>query len=143
MNIDKFIDGGKSELLDGALADLRAEMNPIGIEIISLSWMGKPEYPQTVVASINAKVTANQKTLQRVQEVQQSKAEADKLIEEARGQAESVMLRAKAEADSINLRGDALRKNPEIMQLEAINKWNGILPQYMSPGAATPFIQVK
>lgn len=143
MNTDKFIDGGKSDLLDGALNDLHEEMNSIGIEIISLSWMGRPEYPETVVSSINAKVTANQKTLQRQQEVQQSKAEADKAIEEARGLAQSTMLRAQAEADSIDLRGDALRKNPEIMQLEAINKWNGTLPTYMTSGSNTPFVSIK
>ncbi|MFQ0386594.1 SPFH/Band 7/PHB domain protein, partial [Klebsiella pneumoniae] len=32
---------------------------------------------------------------------------------------------------------------PEVLQLEAINKWNGTLPQYMTSGTNTPFIQVK
>lgn len=142
MNTDKFIDGGKSDLLDGALSDLRSEMNPIGIEIISLSWMGKPEYPDSVVASINAKVTANQKTLQRIQEVQQSKAEADKKIQEARGEAESTLLKAKAEADAINLRGEALRNNPDVLNLNTIEKWDGKLPVYMTSGSPTPFVNV-
>lgn len=143
MKTDQFIDGGKSDLLDASLADIREEMEPIGIKVLSLSYVGKPEYPDSVVASINAKVTANQKTLQREQEVKQSIAEANKKIEEARGEAQSIMLRAKADADSIKLRGEALRQNPEVMQLEAINKWNGTLPQYMANGASTPFIQVK
>ncbi|HGC4387390.1 TPA: SPFH domain-containing protein, partial [Escherichia coli] len=47
------------------------------------------------------------------------------------------------EADAIRLRGEALRQNPGVMELEAINKWNGTLPQYMTSGASTPFIQVK
>lgn len=154
MNTDKFIDGGKDDILIGVLNDLQKEMGPVGIEVISVSWMGKPDYPPTVVDSINAKVTANQKTLQRVQEVQSSKAEADKAIEEARGKAESAKLEAdgsayatmaaaKAEADSINLRGEALRKNPEIIQLESITKWNGVLPTTMIPGATVPFVTVK
>lgn len=142
MNTDKFIDGGKADLLDGALSDLRNEMTPVGIEIISLSWMGKPEYPDSVVSSINAKVTANQKTLQRIQEVQQSKAEADKKIEEARGEAESTMLRAKAEADAINLRGEALRNNPDVLKLNAVEKWDGKMPVYMAADAPTPFVSV-
>jgi hypothetical protein len=29
------------------------------------------------------------------------------------------------------------------MNLEAINKWNGTLPQYMTSGTQTPFIAVK
>lgn len=62
MTTDTFIDGGKASLLDNALKDIQAEMSPVGIEVISLSWVGKPDYPDTVIESINAKVTANQKT---------------------------------------------------------------------------------
>ncbi len=83
MTTDKFIDGGKSELLDAALKDIQAEMTPIGIQVVSLSYVGKPEYPPTVIDSINAKVTANQKTLQREQEVKQREAEANMLRAEA------------------------------------------------------------
>lgn len=55
MTTDKFIDGGKSELLDSALKDIQEEMTPIGIQVMSLSYVGKPEYPPTVIDSINAK----------------------------------------------------------------------------------------
>ncbi|STE84219.1 putative serine protease [Escherichia coli] len=43
MTTDKFIDGGKSELLDAALKDIQEEMTPIGIQVMSLSYVGKPE----------------------------------------------------------------------------------------------------
>ncbi|MDJ7441958.1 SPFH domain-containing protein [Salmonella enterica] len=143
MSTDKFIDGGKSDLLTSALREIQDEMGPVGIQVISLSYVGKPEYPPTVIDSINAKVTANQKTLQREQEVKQREAEANMLRAEADGQADAKLKLAEAEAKSISIRGDALRQNPEVMQLEAINKWNGTLPQYMTSGASTPFIQVK
>lgn len=65
MSTDAFIDGGKALLLTNALKEIQDDMNPIGIQVISLSYVGKPEYPPTVIESINAKVTANQKTLQR------------------------------------------------------------------------------
>lgn len=143
MTTDKFIDGGKADLLDAALKEIQNEMAPIGIEVISLSYVGKPEYPATVIASINAKVTANQTTLQREQEVQQRIAEANMAREQAKGEADAVLTKAKAEADAIKLRGDALRQNPGVMELEAINKWNGQLPTTMVPGAAVPFVPVK
>lgn len=132
MNTDKFIDGGKAALLDDVLADLKKEMDPVGIQVLSISWVGKPDYPPTVIESINAKVTATQKTLQRQQEIQQSKAEADKKIEDARGEAESTMLRAKAESDSINLRGQAIAANPKVLELETIQRWDGKLPVYQA-----------
>lgn len=146
MTTDKFIDGGKADLLTQVLAAIQAEMQPVGIEVMSLSYSGKPEYPPTVDASINAKVTANQTTLQREQEVKQSTAEANKDIEAARGKAESMKLsadaqaysttkQAEAEASSINVRGDALRKNPEVITMLWIDKWSGQLPTVMGSDA--------
>lgn len=142
MTTDEFIDGGKSKLLDNALDDIKAEMGPVGIDILSLSWMGKPSYPKTVDESINAKVTANQKTLQRQQEVLQYKAEADMAREKANGEADAKLSLAEAEAKSIATRGQALRANPEVLQLEAINRWNGVLPQYMTAGTQTPLVTI-
>jgi regulator of protease activity HflC (stomatin/prohibitin superfamily) len=78
----------------------------------------------------------------RRNEVAEAAAAADKKIEEARGQAESVLLVAKADADAINMKGDALRSNPEILELSAIEKWNGVLPVYMTNGAPVPFVDV-
>lgn len=143
MTTDKFIDGGKSDLLDSALKEIQTQVNPVGIRVLSLSYVGKPEYPATVIDSINAKVTANQKTLQREQEVKQREAEANMLRAEASGQADAKLKLASAEAQSIAIRGQALRENPEVLQLESINKWNGVLPTYMTSGTATPFVTVK
>lgn len=153
MSTDKFIDGGKADLLNQSLKDIQGEMTPIGIEVISLSYIGKPEYPDTVIASINAKVTANQTTLQREQEVKQRQAEADMARAQAAGEADAkraqaqaeadaVLMAAKAEADAINLRGKALRDNPDILKLNTVEKWNGQLPTYMTEGSQMPFVTV-
>lgn len=143
MTTDKFIDGGKSDLLTQALSMIQAEMTPVGIEVISLSYVGKPEYPPTVIASINAKVTANQVTLQREQEIKQSEAEAEKERAKARGESDSARIRAQGEADAIKLRGEALAANPNVIQLDAIAKWNGVMPTTMVPGGGVPFVPVK
>lgn len=142
INIDKFIDGGKAELLDSALKDLQEDLGPQGIKVLSLSWVGSPIYTDSVKDSINAKVNAAQKTLQRQQEIAQSTAEANKKIEEARGEKESQILRAQGEADSINLTGDALRKNPEVLKYKMVDKWNGKLPVYQSNGQDSALINL-
>lgn len=143
MDIGTLAGEGRSKLLDSVTASVKSKLDPIGIVIVKLSWTDDLTYPPQVTASINAKIEATQKTLLRENEIAQTKAEALKAIEQARGEAESITLRAKAEADAIALRGDALRQNPEVLQLEAINKWNGTLPQYMTSGSSTPFVQVK
>ncbi|WP_046973451.1 SPFH domain-containing protein, partial [Dyella japonica] len=138
-----FIDGGKSKLLDSVTDTIRKEMEPVGIDIIAISWIGAPEYPDNVKRAINAKVEATQKTLQREQEIQQRVAEANMEREQAKGVADAILIKAKAEADAIRLRGEALTENPNVIQLEAINKRNGTLPTTMIPGATTPFVNVK
>jgi regulator of protease activity HflC (stomatin/prohibitin superfamily) len=57
--------------------------------------------------------------------VKQREAEANMLRAEADGQADAKLKLAEAEAKSIQIRGQAMRENPEVLQLEAINKWNG------------------
>ncbi len=44
-------------------------------------------------------------------------------------EAETAIIRARGEAESIRLRGDALAKNPELIDLEVIDAWNGKLPR--------------
>lgn len=151
MDIGTLAGDGKSQLLDRVTKTLKGKLDPIGIVIVKLSYTDDLGYPPQVTASINAKIEATQKALLRENEIQQTKAEAQKQIEAARGEAESARLKAQGEADakvalakgeaeSIQLRGDSLRKNPEIMQLEAINKWDGVTPVYMTSGAQTPFV---
>ncbi|OVZ93070.1 serine protease [Yersinia kristensenii] len=143
MDIGTLAGEGRTALLDNVTKAVKAKLDPIGIVIVKLSWTDDLKYPPQVTQSINAKIEATQKTLLRENEIAQTKAEAQKAIEQARGEAQSTLLRAQAESDAIKLRGEALRSNPEVLQLEAIGKWNGTLPQYMTNGAATPFIQVK
>lgn len=151
MDIGTLTGDGKTQLLESVTKHLKQKLDPVGIVLVKLSYTDDLVYPPKVTASINDKIEATQKALLRENEIQQVKAEAQKRIEAARGEAESKRLQAQGEADakiliakgdaeSIELRGAALRKNPEIMQLEAINKWNGVTPVYMTSGAQAPFV---
>lgn len=143
MDINELTQGGKTTLLESVTKELRGKLDPLGIRIIKLSWIDDLQYPEQVKESINAKIEATQRALLRENEVAQSKAEAQKLIEAAKGEAESVRLRAQAEADAIAIKAKALRDNPSVLQLNAIDKWDGKLPVYMTGGAAVPFVPVK
>lgn len=143
MDINELTQGGKTVLLDGVTKEIREKLSPIGIRIIKLSWIDDLQYPEQVKESINAKIEATQRALLRENEVAQSKAEAQKLIEAAKGEAESVRLRAQAEADAIAIKAKALRDNPNVLQLNAIDKWDGKLPVYMTGGTVVPFVPVK
>lgn len=133
---------GKASLLADVEKRVRDQVAPFGIQVERLYWAGQLRLPGTVVASIDAKIKATQFAQQRANEVAAAKAEADKTIEAARGEAESRLLVAKAEADAIRIKGDALRENPRLVELSAIEKWNGTLPTFVGGDGAVPFVQV-
>ena len=67
--------------------------------------------------------------------MQQAKAEADQAIESARGEAQAQLVRARAEATALELKGRALRRNPEVLRLTAIEKLNPTVQTiYVPPG---------
>jgi regulator of protease activity HflC (stomatin/prohibitin superfamily) len=139
--IEMVYGSGKAELLEAVEQRVRAQVQPLGIVIERLYWAGEFRLPPTVTSAIGAKIKATQFAQQRANEVAAAKAEADKAIEEARGVAESTLLKAKAEAEAIRIKGDALRENPRLVELSAIEKWNGTMPQFVGAGAM-PFISV-
>ena len=138
-SIEYVYGAGKAELIAAVEADVAAQVAPIGINIDKIYWLGKIVLPLTIEEAIDSKNAATQKAQQRLNEVQQSKAEADKKIEEARGDAESLLKVAEAQAKANRLLADSL--TAEFVQYQAITKWNGELPR-MTGSAAVPFIDV-
>ena len=141
LKVENVYGRGKTELMDSVEKMVRDQVSPFGINIEKIYWIGEIRLPESVIQALNAKIGATQKAAQRENEVAQSRAEADKKIEEARGEAESRLAVAKAEAEAIRIKGEALRENPRLVELSAIEKWNGVLPQY-SMGGSVPFIQL-
>lgn len=141
-NVEDIIGPKKGEFLEKVEIKVRDEVGPVGIVIKNISFISEIRVPDVVRESINSKLKAGQTALQREAEVQEARANAQKEIERNRGIAESLRLTSQAEATAINIRGEALRKNPEILQLQAIEKWNGILPTMIGGNTATPFISV-
>jgi len=139
MTVEDIIGRKKTELVQKVEDDIRRLGAETGINIRNISFISEIRVPQEVTVAINAKLRAGQIALQRETEVQEAKAAAQKVIEAAKGEVESTRMRAEADATALNIRGEALRKNPEIVQLEAINKWNGVLPTFMGT-SAIPFM---
>lgn len=138
--IETVYGSGKADLLNEVQRNVTEQVAPFGIVVEKLYWAGDFRLPASVVQSINAKIQATQFAQQRENEVAAAKAEADKEIEKARGEAQSTLLRAKADADAIRIKGEALAENPKLVELSAIEKWNGVLPTIT--GGSVPFVNV-
>ena len=49
-------------------------------------------------------------------------------------EANTVVIKARGEAESIVLRGQALRENPSVLELQIIERWDGVTPLVVGPG---------
>jgi regulator of protease activity HflC (stomatin/prohibitin superfamily) len=140
----------KQELLVSVKEDLNKALSGKGFRFDMISFVGALRVDKKVEESINAVISASQRAIEAQNKVLQSKAEADQQIEKARGEAESKILQADAEAKSILAKAKAQAEanrlqsqslNANLLQWNALQKWDGRLPQYTA-GGALPFIQL-
>jgi prohibitin 2 len=66
---------------------------------------------------------------------QQEAARARFAQQQAEVEANTAVIKAKGEAESINLRGKALTENPSVLDLQVVERWDGIVPVVVGPGA--------
>lgn len=131
---------GKENIMQEVQARVISQVQQYGINIEKIYWIGAPRLPAAMVTALNAKLQSTQMAQQRENEVAQSRAEADKERAKAQGEADAKLMLAEADAKAIRLRADALRDNKDVATLNAIEKWDGKLPVYMTSGAPLPMI---
>jgi regulator of protease activity HflC (stomatin/prohibitin superfamily) len=142
LDIESVYGKGKASLIEAVQRDVSEEVGAVGIDVEKIYWIGELRLPENVVQSINAKIQATQMAEQRQNEVAQAQAEAQKVEAEAQGRAQAQLTIAEAEAKAISLKGEALRQNPNVVQMSAIEKWDGHLPTYTG-GGALPFVNLS
>lgn len=141
----------KQELLDSIKTDLNKLLEKKGFKFDMISFVGALRVDPKVEQSINAVIEASQRAIEAQNKIVQAKAEADQKIETARGAAESrilesdaeakaILSRAKAQAEANRLQAESLNSN--LLQFNALQKWDGHLPQYTG-GGPLPFVQLS
>lgn len=114
------------------LASLKSILSSKDIQVSDVS-ITNFDFSPSFNQAIEAKVTAEQQALQAKNLLEQKKYEAEQIVVTAKAQAEAIQIQAQAIAQQ----GGA-----NYVQIEAIKKWNGILPTSMIPGATVPFINL-
>lgn len=144
--VDDIYGAGKSKLLTDLQALVAAKLEPMGVHIDQVSVVGGFTLPDTVVQSINLKIQATQQAQQRENEVATAKAEAQKAVAVAQGEADSRTIKAKAESAANTLINQSItptlvQYQSIMVQAQAVDKWNGILPETVA-GGAMPFLNI-
>jgi regulator of protease activity HflC (stomatin/prohibitin superfamily) len=120
----------RPEVSDVMKRSLIEKMQPVGIEIVAIN-ITNFDFSPSFNQSIEAKAKAEQDALAAKNKLDQVKYESQQAVEQAKGKSEA-----------LKIEGEALRANPEVVQLRALEKWKGDVPQYWG-GGALPFINVK
>jgi len=102
----------REDLRKQARERLEAELSPYDVKIVDV-FLKNIGFSAAYTQAVEQKQVQVQQALQAQAKVAQSTAEARQRVAEARG-----------EATAIALKGRALRNNPEILRLEAIDKLN-------------------
>jgi regulator of protease activity HflC (stomatin/prohibitin superfamily) len=112
------------------------------------------EFTNTFKAAIEAKVTAEQKALKAEWKLKEAKvkkqetitnaeAKADSLKRQSDAEAYSVGVKAKAEANALRLVGEQLKKNPDLIKLRWVDKWDGVRPRTVLGNGTTPLVSIN
>jgi regulator of protease activity HflC (stomatin/prohibitin superfamily) len=131
LGVEEIYGTHKGELIATALQRVQRDFAPVGLQVEQLYWAGNIVVPAAVLDQINAKIANEQQALAAQANVATATANANARIAKARGDAEAIQVEAAA-----------IRTNPEIVKLRAVEKWDGKLPTYTG-GGPLPFIDVK
>jgi len=132
LGVEEIYGPHKSELIQTALRHVQAYFAPVGLQIEQLYWAGNIVVPDAVLAQINAKIANEQQALAAQANVATATADAQARVAKAQGDAKAIQVEA-----------EAIRTNPEIVNLRAVEKWDGRLPTYTGASAPLPFIGAK
>ena len=67
--------------------------------------------------------------------VQEQEAQRSKYIQQrAQIEADTAVIKARGEAESIRIRGEALKENPTFVELQVVDKWDGVAPLIIGSG---------
>jgi len=124
--VDAVYGEGKVKFLEDVKAQVRSEVESIGIRVEDLYLLGSMRLPKQVVEALNSKQAATQKAEQRENEVREAEAQAKKEVAHAQGKAESIVAVAKAEAEANRIVAASITN--ELVRYEQVKKWNGALP---------------
>jgi prohibitin 2 len=91
---------------------------------------------------VEDKVVAFQKYLTEQNNLRAIQVIANQTVVQAEAQAKANVAKANGESQAIKVINQQLRQNPQYLQWQSINKWNGQMPYSLGSGGGLPFFQL-
>ncbi|MFL6320213.1 MAG: prohibitin family protein [Nitrososphaeraceae archaeon] len=99
------------------------------------------KFSEAFATQIEQKVVAFQKYLTEQNNLRAIQVVANQTVVQAQAQARSIVARAEGESQAIKVITDQLRQDPQYLQWQSINRWNGQMPYSLGSGGF-PFFQL-
>jgi len=93
-------------------------------------------------SQVEDKVVAFQKYLTELNNLRGIQVVANQTVVQAQAQAKANIAKASGESQAIKIITSQLRQDPQYLQWQAINRWNGQLPFSLGGQGAVPFFQL-
>jgi regulator of protease activity HflC (stomatin/prohibitin superfamily) len=141
----------RAEFLDALTKEVAGRVGDWWV-VDYLTFAGKLRMDPRIEASINSIIEQKQKTAQSELQVKQIRAQADQAVAQAEGEARSKKAIAEGEAQAILAKAEAQAKanellskslSPNLVQYEALHRWDGKLPVYSGLGSAVPVMNMS
>ncbi len=138
MALTDLISNQRTALQDHIQDQLSTQMEKMGFVVDKVN-LGASHLPQAIEVQMQQKMAAQQQAQQAEYELQRQQTLAKAKVAEAEGDAQATLVKAKAQAEANRLLQETL--NPLLVQSKAIDRWNGILPQFSGSGTV-PFVNL-
>lgn len=138
MSLSEVISSKRGVLQSAIEEALRTELTKMGFNLDKVN-LGASHLPATLEAQMQQKMAAQQQAQQAEYKLQEEQMLAKAAVAKAQGESDATKIHAQGQAEANRLLQQTL--NPLLVQVKAIEKWNGALPQITS--GATPFVNLR
>lgn len=138
MDLTEIISSQRDVFQSQVQAALSLELSKMGFTLDKVN-LGASHLPKVIEEQMQQKMAAQQQAQQAEYKLQEQETLAKAAVATARGVADSALIAAEAEAKANKLKLQTL--TPQLIQYEAVQKWNGVLPT-MTGNSAVPFINL-
>lgn len=132
----------KRETAKGVIADaIRNTLSDRNI-VVETVFITDFKFSQAFADQIESKVVAFQKYLTEQNNLRSIQVIANQTVVQAEAQARANIAKANGESQAIKIINEQLRQNPQYLQWQSINRWNGQMPYSLGNGGGFPFFQL-
>jgi regulator of protease activity HflC (stomatin/prohibitin superfamily) len=132
----------KREIVKGVIADAIRNSLSAKDMIVETIFITDFKFSDAFSNQVEDKVVAYQKYLTELNNLRGIQVVANQTVVQAQAQAKANIAKADGESQAIRIITSQLRQDPQYLQWQSINKWNGQLPYSFGGQGAIPFFQL-